>query len=244
MASRTMVEPFELPSRPAGLTWLTVIVAILFVVTVGMALFFVPTEAVQGHIQRIFYIHVPAFIGATVAFLITAVASIAYLRTRNNRWDALAVAGVETGLALGVFNVLSGMIWAKPIWNTWWDWSPRLTSAAIMALLYAAYLILRNAVEDPDRRARFAAVYGIVAFASVLMVFIIPRITPDIHPVVVGPSTSDGEGGFNMSAKMGMTLGMNMITFTLLAITLVWYRFRTEKLARNVMALKMEVLSR
>lgn len=244
MSLQPQSAPFDLPPRPRALTWLSVVSLLLFAVTLGMALFFVPTEATQGDVQRIFYIHVPAFIGASVALAITLVAGIAYLRTRQVRWDALAVAGVEVGLALGLFNLVSGMIWARPIWNTWWTWSPRLTWAAIMVLAYAAYLILRSAVEDPDRRARFASVYGIVAFSTVIMVFIIPRLTPDIHPIVVGPSVSEGEGGFNMSARMGMTFGANIVTFILMALTLVWHRFRLEQLSRHVMALKVRLFSR
>jgi heme exporter protein C len=147
---------------------------------------------------------------------------------------------------LSGFNIVSGAIWARPIWNTWWTWDPRMTSAAIMWLAYAAYLMLRNSIEDPDRRARFAAVYGIVAFSSVIFTTVITRVRPDtIHPVVVGPSPQNAEGSFEVeSSAMRITLVFNIITFVVLSSVLVWHRFRMEILARRIQAVKMRILAR
>ncbi len=233
------------PTRPRLLTGLTVLAVIMFVLALGMALFYAPTDQ-QGHVQRIFYPHLGAFIGGALAYLIAAIASVLYLIKRDVKWDTLALSAVEIGLVLTGFNLLSGMIWARPIWNTWWTWDPRLTSAAVMWLAYAAYLMLRNGLEDPDRRGRFAAVYGIVAFSSVLFTTFITRVRPDtIHPVVVGPSPQNAQGGFNVErGAMTLTLVFNILTFLVISVTLIWYRVRLENLSRRVQALKFKVLSR
>ncbi len=231
--------------RSRGLIGLTVLAALMFVIAVLMALFYAPTDS-QGHVQRIFYPHLGSFMGGALAFLIAAVASALYLIRRNKRWDTLAVSSIEVGLVFTLFTIASGSIWARPIWNTWWTWDPRLTSAAVMWLTYAAYMMLRNGIEDPDRRARFAAVYGIIAFTSVLFTTFITRLRPDtIHPVVVGPSPQNAQGSFEVnSSAMQVTLVFNIITFVVLTITLIWHRVRLEALADRVQALRVRMLSR
>jgi heme exporter protein C len=172
------------------------------------------------------------------------VGGILYLRTRNPKWDILALAGVEVGFTLSLINLVTGMIWARPIWNTWWTWDPRLTSAAIMVLTYAAYLMLRNAIENPEQRRRFASVYGILAITTVIATLIIIRIRPDtIHPAVIGQSPQNAQGGFNMSDSMRTTLGINSFIWSVLVpATLIWYRIRLENLAERVNAMKAELL--
>lgn len=235
----------ESPNRTRILTGLTIVAVIMFVAAVGMALFYAPTDQ-QGHVQRIFYPHLGSFMGGALAYLIAAIASALYLIRRDRKWDTLALSSVEVGLVLSGFNIVSGAVWARPIWNTWWTWDPRLTSAAIMWLAYAAYMMLRNGLEDPDRRARFAAVYGIVAFSSVIFTTVITRLRPDtIHPVVVGPSPQNAEGSFEISSPaMRVTLVFNIVTFVVLSITLIWHRVRLENLSQRVTALKMKVFSR
>lgn len=233
------------PARTPVLVGLTVIAVIMFVVAIGMALFFAPTDS-QGNVQRIFYPHLGSFMGGALAFLVAAVSSALYLIRRNPKYDTLALSAIEVGLVFSGFNLVSGSVWARPIWNTWWTWDPRLTSAAIMWLTYAAYMMLRNGLEDGDRRSRFAAVYGILAFTSVIFTTVITRVRPDtIHPVVVGPSPQNAEGGFEVnSSAMTITLVFNIITFVVVAITLMWHRYRLEGLSQRALALKMKVLSR
>ncbi len=234
------------PARPSRLlTGMTILAVLMFVVATLLALFYAPTDP-QGHVQRIFYMHLGAFMGGALAYLIGAVASVLYLARREKRWDTLALSAIEIGLVLSGFNIVSGMVWARPIWNTWWTWDPRLTSAAVMWLTYAAYLMLRNGIEDADRRARFAGVYGIVAFTSVIFTTVITRVRPDtIHPVVVGPSPQNAQGSFEIdSSAMTITLVFNIITYIVLAITLTWHRVRLERLAEYVQQLKVRMLSR
>lgn len=231
-------------TRTRILRGLTVASAVLFVVGLYLALFWVGPEKEQGAAQRIFYVHLGSFLGAFIAFAATVVGGIAYLRTRDPKWDIFGLANVEIGLGMSAITIVTGMTWARPIWNTWWTWDPRLTSITIMWLAYAAYLMLRSGIEDPERRRRFAAVYGIVAFASVLFTIIIIRVRPDtIHPVVAGPTQADPTGGFDVTGRIRDTLFFNLFSFAVLTVVLIWYRIRLENLSQHVMRRKLEVLS-
>jgi len=222
----------------------------LIAVAVGLylALIFAGTDIDQGNIQRIFYIHMPAFFGAFTAFGATVLGGILYLITRNPRWDRMAVAGVEVGLMLSLVNLLTGSIWARPIWNTWWTWDPRLTSTAVMVLTYAAYLMLRAGIEQPEQRRRFAAVYGILAIVTVVITLVIIRVRDDtIHPVVVGIGSTAAEGTFDVQATRGVTTALlfNLPVWGLLIpITLMMFRMRLEQLTEHVDRLKAELMER
>ena len=230
--------------RTRILKGLTALAAVLFVVAIYLDLFWVGPEATQGAAQRVFYVHLGAFLGAFIAFTTVVVAGIAYLRSRNPKWDTLGLASVEMGLGFSLITILTGMTWARPIWNTWWTWDPRLTSVAIMWLAYAAYVMLRAGIEDPERRRRFAAVYGIIAFASVIFTIVIVRVRPDtIHPVVAGPTQADPSSGFDVAGNMKTTLFFNMFTFAVITVVLVWHRIRLENLTQYIERRKMEVLS-
>lgn len=222
--------------RTRTLITLTVITAVAVGVGVILSLFYAGTDVTQGNVQRIFYIHVASFFGAMVAFGAGVVGGIAYLRTRNPKWDTLALAGCEVGLALSLVNLATGSIWARPIWNTWWTWDPRLTSAAVMALTYAAYLFLRNGIESPETRRRFASVYAILAYSTVIVTLVIIRIRPDtIHPAVIGRSAASAEGGFNLTSSMGITLAYHAVVWLVLVpLVLMWWRIRVENLADQV----------
>jgi heme exporter protein C len=233
-------------SRPRLLTALTIITIVALIGGLALALFYAGTDTAQGPVQRLFYIHVAAFSGAFVAFCATVVGGILYLRTRQTKWDTLALAGVEVGFALALINLTLGMVWARPIWNTWWTWDPRLTSAAVMMLTYAAYLMLRNGIENPDTRRRFASIYGILAIVTVIITLIIIRIEPrTIHPAVIGASPQNAEGTFEMTDTMRTTLGVNSAIWSiLLPWTLMWYRIRLQNLADHVHALKARALEK
>lgn len=238
-------EKRKIRPRPALLTGLTVAALLGVALVLYLSLFYAGTDAVQGHVQRIFYIHVASFSGAAIAFSATVLGGIAYLRTRSIRWDTLALAGVEVGLMFSIITLATGSVWARPIWNTWWTWDPRLTSAAIMALTYVAYLMLRSGIESPDRRRTFASVYGILAISTVIFTFMIIRIRPDtIHPTVIGPSAANAQGGFEMAPNMGATLGMASFIFCCIVTpTLIWWRIRLENLYERVNLLRVRVLN-
>ncbi|MDX2139347.1 MAG: cytochrome c biogenesis protein CcsA [Chloroflexota bacterium] len=239
-------------TTPRTLLILTILTIAGVAFGVYMALGYAGTDLEQGNIQRIFYIHMGAFFGAFVAFGATTLGGILYLRSRDVRWDTLALAGVEVGLILAIINIVTGSIWARPIWNTWWNWDPRLTSAAIMILTYAAYLMLRAGIDNPEQRRRFASVYGVFAIATVILTLIIPRIVPSsIHPIVIGPvfngTEAFVEGDFQLAATSGVAVALlvNMAVWTLLVpIVLIWHRVRLENDAQRIQARKAALLER
>ncbi|MDX1991926.1 MAG: cytochrome c biogenesis protein CcsA [bacterium] len=248
------VQEIAFPATPSSahekrrsplLTGLTIITILAVALGLYLALFFAGTDVDQGNIQRIFYLHMPSFFGAFVAFSVTVVGGIMYLRTRQTRWDTLALAGVEVGLALSLVNLVTGSIWARPIWNTWWTWDWRLTSAAVMVLTYAAYLMLRGGLENVETRRRFASVYGIFAIATAILTLVIIRIVPDtIHPAVIGPSPQNAEGTFEATRGVVLALLPNLLIWsTLVPAVLMWHRIRLQNAIDQVEAAKQDALA-
>lgn len=214
---------------------LHIVAGVAILIALYMALGFAPTEATMGDVQRIFYWHVAtAWIGF-FAFFVTLVASIAYLRTEARQWDVMAMASVEIGLTFAILMTITGSLWAKSVWNTWWTWEPRLTTVAIMLLIYATYLLLRRVIDDPGRRARIAAVYGIAGFVSVPITFMATRWWRTIHPVIFESE------GFNLTSEMLMALIFSVIAFSLLYFSLLVLRMRQEFLADEVADLKNQL---
>lgn len=230
--------------RSLILRGMTIAAVILFAATIIMNFAYPGAERTQGEVQRLFYIHLGSFFGSFVLFFTAVIAGIQYLRTRADKWDDLGHAGVEIGLGFSLVTIVTGMFWARPIWNTWWTWDPRLTTIAIMWLTYAAYLMLRAGIEDPDRRRRFAAVYGILAFGSVILTIIIIRVRPDtIHPVAAGPSTTEGiEGDFDMTPRITQTVLFNIFTFIFICIVAAWHRIRLENRLKQIESRKMQLI--
>jgi len=227
-------------SRPRLLSVLDVVTVILLVAATGMVFFYAPEEAVMGQVQRVFYFHVAAGWVGMLGFLVAAVAGIVYLRSGRHNWDIVGLSAVEIGMIFAFINIVTGSIWARPIWNTWWTWDPRLTTATIMELIYAAYLMLRQGIEDPDRRARFGAVYAIVGFLSVPLTFFSARLFRTIHPVVIGTNQPGAEGSFDMTPRMLQTFLFSLLTFTFIFADLLWHRIRLGKLAEKVEQLKLK----
>lgn len=234
-------------SRNRLLLWLTYASIGLFIVSNLLNFLYPGPDQATGEVQRVFYMHLGSFFGAFWAFGAAVVAGIAYLRTRNMKWDHLGLASVEIGLGLSAVNIVTGAIWARPTWGTFWTWDPRLTTITIMWLTYAAYLFLRSALEDAEQRRRFAAIYGILAFLSVILTVVIIRVRPDvIHPTVVGPSVNEGasEGDFGLTARISQTVMFSIFTYTVICATLVWHRIRLEERSESIQQRKMEALSR
>ena len=135
-----------------------------------MSLVVAPPDATQGDVQRLMYVHVPAAWLAYLSFFVVFVCSIAYLKTKRVRFDRVAHASAEIGVLFTALTVVVGALWGKPVWGTYWTWDPRLTTTAIMLLMYVGYLAVRRLPDNPVRRARWAAVVGIVAFADIPIV--------------------------------------------------------------------------
>jgi len=207
------------------LTWVS---AIAIIVALYMVFVYAPTERVMGHVQRIFYFHVSSAWVGFFAFLVTLIASVAYLWKETRRWDIVALSSVEIGVTFITMTIVSGSLWAKVAWNVWWTWDPRLTTSTILWLIYVSYLMLRNAIDDETRRARFAAVYGIVGFVSVPITFMAIRWWRTIHPVIFESQ------GFNLATPMLITMLFCIGAFTLLYFTLLVHRVHVEQLADMV----------
>ena len=228
---------------PRMLVILDVLAALALIGATGMVFFFAPLERVMGAVQKVFYFHVAAGWVGMLGFGLAAIAGIVYLIRRHERWDLLGVAAVEIGLVFTLINVVTGAIWARPIWNTWWTWDPRLTTATIMELVYIAYLMLRQGIEEPERRARFGAIYAIVGFLSVPLTFFSIRIFRTIHPVVLGGGDPTVTGAFSMTPRMTQTLMVSLAAFSLLFIALLWHRVRLGELGQRVERLRLKLQS-
>jgi len=193
-----------------------------------MAFVYAPKEATMGHVQRIFYFHVASAWTALLAFGVVFLASIAFLRSRDLRWDALALSAAEIGVLFTTLVLITGPLWAKPAWGAWWTWDPRLTTTLVLWLIYVSYLLLRSVVEEPSRRATFAAVVGIVGFVDVPIVFMSIRWWRTIHPVVVTAS------GFHLAGPMVVAMATALVAFTLLFICLLVLRLSLEQARQEV----------
>lgn len=226
--------------KPRLLSILDIVAVVMVLVAAALVFFYAPMEAIMGMVQKVFYFHVSAAWIGMLSFLVAAVAGIIYLRTQNRRWDIVGLSSVEIGLVFTFIAIVTGSIWARPVWNTWWTWDPRLTTVTIMELLYAAYLMLRAGIEDPGRRARFGAVYAIVGFLSVPLTFFSARLYRTIHPVVFGGA--GGELDMDLSPRMTQAFMFSLLTFTVVYADLLWHRIRIGRLADRVEQLRLKAL--
>lgn len=218
-----------------GLSAATMIVALY------LALAGAPDANLQSetgrYAQRIIYFHIPTAWVGFLAFLVTFIAGVAYLRNQKSQWDMVALSSAEIGTLFMLGVLVSGSIWARPAWGVWWVWDERLTISLIQFLVYAGYLMLRSSVEDPARRARFAAVYGIVAFISVPINFAAIRLWRTQHPLMFG----NPEGG--LGPNMRFAFFFCLIAFTIWYVTLMVHRLRLERMHDEVEQLRQSVLS-
>nr|HID13315.1 cytochrome C assembly protein [Anaerolineae bacterium] len=207
--------------------------AVLFL-ALGMVFLYAPREATMGDVQRIFYFHVASAWVGFFAFFVTFLAGIGYLARGERRWDILALSSVEIGLTFITMTVVTGSLWARPVWGTYWTWEPRLTISAVQLLIYIAYLMLRAAIESPARVARFAAVYGVVAFVTVPLSWFAIRWWRTIHPDIL-----TGGEEMALTSKMVHTLLVSLAAFTLLYVTLLRQRMRLERAADALARLRL-----
>lgn len=223
------------------------LLGVLTIVALGvsaiLSLVFAPPDALQGEVQRLMYIHVPAAWLAYLAFFVVFVASIAYLKTERTRWDRLAEASAEIGVLFTALTIALGMLWGKPVWGTWWTWDPRLTTTAVLLLIYIGYLSIRRLADNPARRARWAAVVGIVGFVDVPIVHLSVVWWRSLHQ----GSTVFRLGGPQIEGTMLLALLVGVVAFTVTYAYLVTLRLRVgrleERSAREALspAVKVEV---
>ena len=190
------------------------------------ALAFTPVERLQGPAQKIYYVHVPVAIYALAAFAVTGLLSIAYLWLRDERIDRAAEASAEVGVVFSVVMLISGPLWGKPVWGTWWAWDARLTSTLFIFLLFVGYLIMRGAIVEVDQRARFSAVLGILGLALVPFIHLTVYLFRTIHPqpILFKPSAP------SLPGAMLTTILLSLGVFTLLYVGFTTQRYAVASL--------------
>ena len=217
-----------LRSRDTVLAWIT---GAMMLIALYGAFVFAPPERVMGDIQRIFYVHLPlAWIGF-VAFAHACWAGIWYLRTARREWDEAGVAAAEIGVLFSTLVIVTGSLWARPVWGTWWTWDPQLVTYLILWLIYVGYLVLRGAAGEDVRRARFAAVFAIVGFVDVPLVWLSARYLRALSPVIF---TSRSVG---LAPSMAWTLAAGLVAWSLVYATLFRVRLRIGLLEAEVASL-------
>jgi heme exporter protein C len=214
-----------------GLATLLAMVAGLY-----MAFLYAPTEVNMGLVYRIFYFHLGSVAAGFFGILLVLIAGIGYLKTGARAWDRVAESSAELGVVFCTIALITGSIWARPIWGTWWTWDPRLTSFLILWLIYIAYLMLRASARDDPRVARFSAVFGIVGALDVPIVIMSARLWRGISPVLF-QQTEQGFT-FGLTPEMFQTLMVCITAFLLLFIYLLVNRVRLEKLRDDLVALR------
>jgi heme exporter protein C len=187
-----------------------------------VGLFVVPADSMQGDIQRLMYVHVPAAWLAFLSFFVVFLMSVLYLIQRDLRWDRVAQSSAEIGVVFTALTLALGSMWGKPTWGVWWAWDARLTATAIMLAIYVGYLAIRSFAEDPDKRARWAAIVGIIGFANVPIVYLSVIWWRTLHQPPSSPRS--------VSPEILWTLMFNLAAFTLVYIYLMMRRIRLAKL--------------
>ncbi len=185
---------------------------------------------------KIFYFHVPIAVTAYLAFAVVFVSGIMYLRTKKEKWDIRAISASEIGVIFALLTLITGSLWARSAWGEYWvAWDVRLNTSLVLFLTYLSYLMVRKAVDEPEKRARLSAVFGIIGFVGVPLSFLSIRLwnRATVHPVVIGP----GGGGISGDAVIG-TLLVNVIAFILFLTSLIILRMDNEKLSEEIALIK------
>jgi heme exporter protein C len=232
------VAPGGMNNNPAIRNWLGLSTLALMLAALFMVFDYVPPEAEQGIVQLIFYFHVPLAWVAFASFGLVAIAGIFYLWLGDQLWDDLGYAAAESGMVFCTLMIVSGSIWARPIWSTWWTWDSRLTTTFILWLMYVGYLMLRASAGDTPQVARFAAVLGIVAALDVPIVIASVRLWRTIHPAVL--VTRQGGHGLE-DPRMVATLLVSLAAFTALWAWILMLRFTQLRTRSRMGALALRL---
>lgn len=238
-----------LTKRSNLLNWLA-LGAMIFML--GMIFAYAPTEKSMGYVQLLFYFHVGSAWVASVTFFVALVCGVIYLWKRNPMMDVVSMASVEIGVAFVTMTIVSGSVWGKPAWNTWWEWSPRLTSITILWLVYIAYFVLRSSIDSEETKRRFSAVYVIAGFVTVILTYSSIRILRDIHPIMFGDALESAKGaeqglqtfsGLD-SARMVITLNVAVVAFSILYVAWMANRIKFEQMRLKFNEVRMRILAR
>ena len=197
-----------------------------------LGLVWAPPDSMMGNVQRIMYVHFPSWIATALSYVTAFVCSVLYLARRRPALDYLAQAGVEVGVLFNTTGLITGSIWGRPTWGVWWTWDPRLTTTAIMLLIFVGYLLVRAFLEDPDARARVGALVAIVGFVTLPIVYFSVRWWRTLHQPQSSPSTVD--------PRMVVALRVMMIAFALGAAYLMSRRYELARLQAAVEQLEIE----
>ncbi|HEY4824727.1 MAG TPA: cytochrome c biogenesis protein CcsA [Solirubrobacteraceae bacterium] len=221
-----------------GLRGLSIATVATITVALVLVFFYAPLDASQGFVQKIFYVHVPLAIISLLGFIFGGLLAIGYLRTGDRSWDMRSYVAIHLGLIFGVAGLISGSIWAKASWGHWWVWNePTLVSFLIVLLLFATYQPLRFSIEDPERQARYASVFAIVAGAFVPLNYLAVQLaTAYVHPRVLTLSSA------NLPPSMGLTFAVSLLGFALLYVTMWKYEMAAKNARGQVRRLRRTLL--
>ncbi len=223
-----------------GRSAITVVSAALIFFAGYAALFIAPDERTMHELMRIFYFHLSCWVAMFCALTLAFIANIAWLATRNPKWDWLGVAGVEVGVVCCTGGLITGVLWGRPAWGIWWTWDARLTTTFILWIMYISYLILRGLIEEPQRRASLSAIFGIFAFLDTPLVYASNRLWRTQHPAPVimgGPDSG-------LDAMMGKVLVVCIISVVAMAGLVLIDRYRLERLRHELDELRLAADSR
>lgn len=211
-----------LPPEPRWVRRFGAFTLLFFVVAQVAAFVLSPADRDMGHLQKIMYVHVPAAWVAFAAFFVVFVYSVLYLWKRQARHDLIAASAAEVGTVFTALTIVLGSIWGKPTWGVWWTWDPRLTTTAILLLIFVGYISLRSFTEEEERRARWSAAVGIVGFINVPIVYMSVQWWRTIHQVQSTPSAIDAPFAYGLLA--------NTVAFSLLLVYFIAHRYYTGRL--------------
>jgi heme exporter protein C len=200
---------------------ITVLLVAFLAVSHGWGLFVAPPDRMMGEVYRILFVHVPAAWMAMLFFFFSFLGSIVYLIRRKIAWDHFAAGAAEIGVVLTGLALALGSLWGKPVWGVWWTWDPRLTTTALLFVMYSGYLMVRRLIEDPERRAKVAGTVGLLTFLNVPIVYLSVKWWRSLHQVQSSPET--------MAPEMVLVLRMNAIALLGLSLLFLYLRFRLAK---------------
>ncbi len=223
---------------PLGWTILAGLTAAALLVDLWAIFFFAPVEMQMGIVQKIFYFHVPSAYAMYVAFIVSAIGSAVYLIKRKPAADAWAVAGAEVGMVFCAAVLITGPIWAKPVWGIWWTWDARLTTTLLAGMIFAAYLALRSFGAAGEVEKRFAAGLAVLGILDLPIIHYSVQRWRGQHPTVI---TNKGGG---LHPDMLTTLLISILAFTFLVSLLLWTRARLEKQRAQVREIELEAAQR